>query len=68
MEEKVRFDLRLVPAQRQELDSLSRELGISRASLVRLGIGLILQNRGLISRPISENQGGAHEQRWNSDA
>jgi hypothetical protein len=58
MEEKVRFDLRLVPAQRQELDSLSRELGISRASLVRLGIGLILQNRGLISRPINENQGG----------
>jgi hypothetical protein len=55
---KVRFDLHLPTAQRQELATLANQIGLSSADLVRLGIRYMLAHPEVILR-VNENQRGA---------
>ena len=45
-----RFEIRLQPERRQELDALARETGLSSADVVRLAIRQLLEHRDLFVR------------------
>jgi len=51
--EQARFDLKLPRLQRQGLDALSAETGLSRADLTRLALRHLLAHPEAILRPVA---------------
>jgi hypothetical protein len=43
-----RFEIRLTPERRRELEDLAREVGLSSADLARLGIGWLLRHPSVL--------------------
>jgi hypothetical protein len=43
-----RFEIRLTPERRRELEDLAREVGLSSADLARLGIGWLLRHPNVL--------------------